>query len=147
MNSFIFTHALILAIAWTYASDNRGRSATFVVVQVPVEYIPWLMLSITLLSVGWQAALSDFMGILAAHLYDVLTRLYPTFQGGRNWIQTPWFVQKAFRAQENASVRKGYGAMFRSTAAQARPRESGGWTSALDQVWGGRGAGRRLGGG
>ncbi|GAT30637.1 centromere/microtubule-binding protein Cbf5 [Aspergillus luchuensis] len=39
------------------------------------------MLTLTLVVSGWPAALRDGMGIVAAHFYDFLTRIYPTFGG------------------------------------------------------------------
>jgi Derlin-2/3 len=148
LNAHIFTHALILALAYTYATDNRGKRVTFIIIQIPVEYLPWAMLTFTLVMSGWPAALQEGMGIIAAHLYDFLTRLYPTFQGGRNWIQTPGFVKRAFGAERSAFTHKAYGTSFRPGAAiPAGQQNSSGWTSALGGSWGGRGAGRRLGGG
>jgi Der1-like family len=152
LNANVFTHALLLALAYTYASDNRGKRVTFVIIQIPVEYLPWAMLTITLVLSGWPAALQEGMGIVAAHLYDFLTRLYPTFQGGRNWVQTPAFISTAFGADRSAFTQKSYGASFRPAAARPAAQASSssgsstGWTSALGGSWGGRGAGRRLGG-
>jgi Derlin-2/3 len=142
---------LILALAYTYATDNRGKRVTFVIIQIPVEYLPWAMITFTLVMSGWPTALEEGMGIIAAHLYDFLTRLYPTFQGGRNWIQTPAFVRRAFGAERSASTHKAYGTSFRpgATARQSGQQSSSsssGWTSALGGSWGGKGAGRRLGG-
>lgn len=152
LEGHIFTHALTLALAYTYATDNRGKRVTFIMIQIPVEYLPWAMLTFTLVMSGWPAALQEGMGIIAAHLYDFLTRLYPTFQGGRNWIQTPAFVARAFGADRSAFSHKAYGTSFRSAAARPAGQQGGsstssGWTSALGGTWGGRGAGRRLGGG
>lgn len=114
------------------------------------------MLTFTLVMSGWPAALQEGMGIVAAHLYDFLTRLYPTFQGGRNWIQTPVFVGRAFGADRGAFSHKAYGTSFRPSASKQAQggsssnggggSSSSGWTSALGGAWGGRGVGRRLGG-
>ena len=141
----IFTHALILAFIYTFAQDNRGKKAHFVIVQIPVEYLPWAMLTLTLIMGGWPAALQEGTGVIAAHLHDFLTRIYPTFQGGRNWIQTPAAVKKAFGADKSRSSQKAYGTSFRPGQPVPQP-SSRGWTSALGASWGGRGAGRRLGG-
>lgn len=150
LDGYIFTHALILALAYTYATDNRGKRVTFFIIQIPVEYLPWAMLTSTLVMSGWPVALQDGMGIIAAHLYDFLTRLYPTFQGGRNWIQTPAFVRRAFGAERSAFSHKAYGTSFRPASGNPGGEQSrgasNGWTSALGGSWGGRGAGRRLGG-
>jgi Derlin-2/3 len=77
------------------------------------------------------------MGILAAHLYDFLTRLYPTFQGGRNWLQTPSMIKRAFGADRSSFSHKAYGSSFRPGRPIPEPSSSG-WTSALTGSWGGR---------
>jgi Derlin-2/3 len=142
----VFTHALILAFAYSYAIANRGKRVTFIIVQIPVEYLPWAMLTITLVMSGWEAALTEGMGIVAAHLFEFMTRIYPTFQGGRNWIQTPAVVRRAFGGDRSAFTHKAYGASFRPGAATPVQGTSSGWSSALGESWGGRGVGRRLGG-
>jgi Derlin-2/3 len=145
LQNFVFTSALILAFIYTFAQDNRGKKAYFVIVQIPVQYLPWAMLTLTLIMGGWPAALSEGTGILAAHLYDFLTRLYPTFQGGRNWVQTPAVIKRAFGADRSSFSHKAYGSSFRA-GRPAPQQSSSGWTSALSGSWGGRGTGRRLGG-
>ena len=145
LGNFIFTSALILAFVYTFAQDNRGKKAHFVIVQIPVQYLPWAMLTLTMIMGGWTAALSEGTGLLAAHMYDFLTRLYPTFQGGRNYIQTPAFVKRAFGADRSSFTHKAYGSTFRA-GRPVQQQASQGWTSALGGSWGGRGAGRRLGG-
>ena len=154
LSNYVFTSALILAFIYTYAQDNRGKKAHFIILQIPIEYLPWAMLVITLIMGGWPAALSEATGIFAAHLYDFLTRLYPTFQGGRNWVQTPRFVKNAFGAGNSAFTHKTYGTSFRPARPaqqqqqqQQQQQPGGGWTSALGgSSWGRRGTGRRLGG-
>jgi Derlin-2/3 len=145
LQNYVFTSALILAFIYTFAQDNRGKKAHFVIVQIPVQYLPWAMLTLTLITGGWLAALSEGTGLVAAHLYDFLTRLYPTFQGGRNWVQTPAMVKRAFGADRSSFSHKAYGSSFRAGRPEP-PQTSSGWTSAFSGSWGGRGAGRRLGG-
>jgi Derlin-2/3 len=136
---------LILAFVYTYAQDNRGRKAMFYVIQIPVEFLPWAMLVMAFVSGGPSAVLSEAMGIVAAHLYDFLTRIYPAFGGGRNWITTPAFVRRYFGAGTPAHTSRAYGTAFR----QPQPSSgssSGGWSSSFQNPWSGRGSGRRLGG-
>lgn len=135
----------MLAFMYTYAQDNRGKKAHFIVLQIPVELLPWAMLLLTLVMSGFGAAMHQGMGIIAAHLYDFLTRLYPTFQGGRNYIQTPAAIKQYFGADRSSFAHKAYGSSFR--AGQSIPQQqNGGWTSGFSSGWSGRGAGRRLGG-
>ncbi|OGM42421.1 centromere/microtubule-binding protein cbf5 [Aspergillus bombycis] len=68
LDDVIFTHALIIAFVYTFAQDNQGRKASFFVVHLPVEFLPWAMLTWTLVLSGWHAAFSESMGIVAAHM-------------------------------------------------------------------------------
>jgi Derlin-2/3 len=149
---------LIMAMVYTYSQDNRGRRATFIIVPMPVEYLPFAMLAFTLVMGGPNAALSEGMGIVAAHLYDFITRIYPTFGGGRNWIQPPGFVRRYFRGVTSNPTVRPYGTAFRQPAPQPESSTAssssgggsggGGWASAFQRTpdaWSGRGAGRRLG--
>ena len=142
----ILTSALMLAFIYTFAQDNRGQKAHFIILQIPVEFLPWAMLTLTLIMGGPTAALQQGTGVLAAHLYDFLTRLYPTFQGGRNYIQTPNVIKRLFGADQTTVTNKPYGTSIRP--GQALPQQpTTGWGSGLSGSWGGRGQGRRLGGG
>ncbi|CAI7628444.1 unnamed protein product [Penicillium manginii] len=158
LGNVLFTSALIMAMVYTYSQDNRGRRATFIIVPMPVEYLPFAMLAFTLVMGGPNAALSEGMGIVAAHLYDFITRIYPTFGGGRNWIQPPGFVRRYFRGVTSNPTVRPYGTAFRQPAPQPESSTAsssssgggsgGGWASAFQRTpdaWSGRGAGRRLG--
>lgn len=153
LGNTIFTSALILAMIWTYAQDNRGRRATFIIIPMPVEYLPFAMLTFTAVFAGWDVALGESMGIVAAHSHDFITRIYPTFGGGRNWLTTPGFVRRYFRKITPNPTRRPYGTAFRQPAAQPESTSTSSgssWTSAFQRQnndpWSGRGAGRRLGG-
>ncbi|PWY64984.1 DER1-domain-containing protein [Aspergillus heteromorphus CBS 117.55] len=145
LNCITFTSALILACVYTFSQDNRGRKVTFFVVQIPVEFLPWAMLTWTLVTSGWPAALRDSTGIAAAHAYDFITRIYPTFGGGRNHLITPVFISQYFAAQTPRPGPRAYGTVFRA-ADQAQNPSSGGWASSFQSPWNRRGPGRRLGG-
>lgn len=146
LNNIIFTHALIIAFVYTFAQDNRGKKVTFFIVTLPVELLPWAMLTLTLVVSGWPAALCEGMGIIAAHLYDFLTRIYPTFGGGKNYIITPGFVKRLFGSHVQQEAYRPYGMAYRPGQQPHRGSASSGWTSSLGSSWSGRGAGRRLGG-
>lgn len=103
----------------------------------------------TLLLGGTGAAMQQGTGIVAAHSYDFLTRLYPTFQGGRNYIQTPNFVRQLFSSNTPTTTQRAYGTSFRpaSQPAQQPASSNRGWTSGFSSSsWSGRGTGHRLGG-
>lgn len=139
-----------MALIYTYSQDNRGKRATFIIIPMPVEYLPFAMLALTMVLGGPYAALAEGMGIIAAHLYDFLTRIYPTFGGGRNWITPPGFVRRYFRGISSNSTARSYGTAIRPSASQnaasSSSSSSTGWASAFQRdSWSGRGAGRRLG--
>jgi Derlin-2/3 len=143
--------ALIMAFAHTYAQDNRGKKVKFFIIEIPVLWLPWAMLTMTLVSQGWGSVKTEFTGILASHLYDFLTRIYPTFGGGRNYIFTPDFVRRYIFRHTPDAARRTYGRAYRpSRPAEAQPDTSDSstrsWTSSQDLgSWGTRGSGRRLG--
>ncbi|KAJ5953434.1 hypothetical protein N7454_000330 [Penicillium verhagenii] len=142
----LFHVALTLAFIYTYAQENRGRKAMLWFFEIPMEYLPWAMLLMNMVMNGWPSALSEGTGIVAAHLYDFLTRIYPTFGGGRNYLVTPAAVQRYFSRHTPGAAQRGYGTAFQPSAASQPSQPSRGWTSSIQNPWGGRGAGRRLGG-
>ncbi|KAK2765913.1 hypothetical protein FQN54_007428 [Arachnomyces sp. PD_36] len=147
LGGMVFTSALILALVYTFAQENRGRKVTFFVVQIPVEFLPFAMLGMTLVMGSWEGALLESMGIVAAHLYDFLTRIYPAFGGGRNYITTPGFVRRWFARGQPRQTTRPHGTAFRANQPTTQGGESSrGWSSGFGNSWGGRGAGRRLGG-
>ncbi|KAK3169407.1 hypothetical protein OEA41_008790 [Lepraria neglecta] len=140
----IFTQALILGIAYTYSQDNKGKKATFFIISFNVMWLPWAMLLMTLVVAGPNAAMNQVTGLVAAHLYDFLTRLWPTFGGGKNYISTPNIVKRWFGGDRPNIQARGYGTAYR----QAAPAPGRGTSSGFgfSSVWGTRGQGRRLGG-
>ncbi|KAE8348330.1 DER1-domain-containing protein [Aspergillus coremiiformis] len=142
LDDVVFTHALIIAFVYTFAQDNRGRKASFFVIQLPIEFLPLAMLTWTLVRSGWPAAFSESMGIVAAHMYDFVTRIYPTFGGGKNYFTTPTFVRKLFGADTARSQRRTYGTAYRPEEQNSFPS----WGS-FQSPWSRRGPGRRLGSG
>ncbi|KAB8199882.1 DER1-domain-containing protein [Aspergillus parasiticus] len=144
LDDVIFTHALIMAFVYTFAQDNKGRKASFFVVQLPVEFLPWAMLTWTLVLGGWHAAFSESMGIVAAHMYDFFSRIYPTFGGGRNYIVTPTVVRRIFSAHTSPTQHRAYGTAYRPIPEEQNPSQGRG---SFQSPWSSRGPGRRLGGG
>lgn len=144
LGGVVFCSALTLALAYTYSQDNRGKKVSYFIITFNVIWLPWAMLLMTFIMQGPSAAYIQFTGFLAAHMYDFLTRLYPTFGGGRNFLYTPAIVKRWFGADKAGFQHRGYGTAFRpASAAPGRGTSSGfGFSSA----WGTRGQGRRLGG-
>lgn len=134
--------ALIMAFVYTYARANQGMRVKFWMAQFPVEFLSWAFITVDLVVYGPDAAILGLIGIIAAHTHDFLTRLYPTFGGGKNYLITPAFVRRYFSRFTPRGVFRSYGTAYRA------PQESstGGWTSSLQGDWSARGRGRRLGG-
>jgi len=144
---YTFISALFLAFAYTSSQDNRGSKASFFVVTIPIEWLPYAMLLITLVMGGLNAAAIQSTGLIAAHLYDFLTRIYPTFGGGRNFLQTPAWIRSIFSSTEANVNNRTYGTAF--TPAQRAPTQassSGSAAGVLPESWRSRGSGHRLGG-
>jgi len=138
LGGFLFLQPLILAFAYTFSQDNPNTNITIYILTFPAKYLPFALLALTFIMDGPTSAKHQLTGLVAAHLYDFLTRIWPTFGGGRNYISTPNMVKRWFGATDGGrpEVNRGYG-----TAVPARqdvPRD-GNWS-------GQRGPGRRLGG-
>ncbi|KAI9721456.1 MAG: hypothetical protein M1812_002218 [Candelaria pacifica] len=151
LHGVVFTQALTLAFAYTYAQENRGRQITFFVITLPVQWLPYAMLLMTFVMGGPDAALGQVTGLLAAHLYDFLTRLYPDFGGGRNFIQTPALIKRWFGGDQPDPATRSYGTAFAARSPSQQPQgassgSSSGVSTGISNIWGSRGAGQRLGG-
>ncbi|KAL4950390.1 DER1-domain-containing protein [Aspergillus filifer] len=143
LGAMTFTQALILAFTYTYSQDNNGTRSMFFVVEIPTLYLPWARLALTFCMKGWFPAAVELTGIFAAHLYDFLTRIYPTFGGGKNYIVTPAFVQRWFTRSLRGGENRVYGQAYRPPNDN---EDSQGWSSSVRSAWDSRGSGRRLGG-
>jgi Derlin-2/3 len=137
LGGFLFLQPLILAFAYTFSQDNPNTNITIYILTFPAKYLPAALIFLTFIMDGPTAAKHQLAGLVAAHAYDFLTRIWPTFGGGRNYIKTPDIVKRWFGGDaERPVVNRSYG-----TAVGARQNVPGstGWT-------GQRGPGRRLGG-
>lgn len=140
-----FLHALSLAYAYTYAQDNPTRQVSFFVITFDSKYLPYAMLLLTMILEGGHAAMVQACGLVAAHLYDFLTRIWPTFGGGTNYIRTPQIVRGWFAPKTGEGRQRSYGTAYEgrregNTTGQATGRSTG-----VAGVWDRSGPGRRLG--
>ncbi|PQE16614.1 centromere microtubule-binding Cbf5 protein [Rutstroemia sp. NJR-2017a BBW] len=142
----VFTSALVLAFAYTSTQDDRGMKATFFVVTIPAQFIPYAMLLMTLIMSGPGAAKIQATGLIAAHLHDFLTRLWPTFGGGRNLVPTPEFIKRRFQSTQPTVTSRGYGTAFAPPQRNDSGSASGSSGGVLPESWRSRGSGHRLGG-
>ncbi|KZM27404.1 uncharacterized protein EKO05_0002869 [Ascochyta rabiei] len=145
LDGYTFLPALSLAYAYTFAQDNPTRQVNFFIVNFDSKYLPFAMMFMTFIIDGQSAALNQLTGLVAAHLYDFLTRIWPTFGGGKNYIFTPQVVKRWFGATPGTAQNRGYG-----HAVQGRGRETGSDQPSTGRStgaqFGSMGPGRRLGG-
>ncbi|KAH8723080.1 hypothetical protein GQ44DRAFT_728985 [Phaeosphaeriaceae sp. PMI808] len=108
------------------------------------------MLFLTFIIDGPDTAVSQLTGLIAAHPCDFLTRIWPTFGGGTNYIRTPQFVKSWFSPTPGGVRNRGYGHVEgrgRTTGAPGSGAQpSTGRTTGANTSWSGMGPGRRLGG-
>lgn len=138
LGGFVFLQPLILAFAYTFSQDNPNSNVTIYILTFPAKYLPFALIALTFVMDGPGAAQQQLSGLVAAHLYDFLTRIWPTFGGGRNYIKTPDFVKRLFvnDSARPAPTTRSYGTAFQPR--QDAPPGAGNWSNA-------RGPGRRLG--
>ncbi|KAI0834653.1 Der1-like family protein [Hypoxylon sp. FL0890] len=134
---YLLLQALLIALCYTATQDQRGMNAHFYIITIPAQLMPWCLLLVQLLFPGgWVNMKVGLTGIVAAHLHDFLTRIYPEFGNGRNLIPTPgfisWFMSTP-RVQNTV-----YGQSM-------QPARDGGRSGPLPDSWRSKGPGRRLG--
>lgn len=141
----------MLAFAYTFAQENPANNVSFFILTFPAKFLPLAMLFMTFVMGGPDAAKHQVTGLVAAHLYDFLTRIWPTFGGGTNFIQTPVFIQQAFgegQGPRTGTVRShgtAFPARSQTVGSQGSAGQGGAFTSGFSS-WSNRGQGRRLGG-
>ncbi|CAA9958018.1 hypothetical protein P3342_002830 [Pyrenophora teres f. teres] len=149
LNAYTFLPALSLAYAYTFAQDNPTRSVSFFIITFESKYLPFAMLFMSFVIDGPEAAATQLTGLIAAHLYDFLTRIWPTFGGGTNYIRTPDMVKRWFAARPGSVQSRGFGHVVegrgRAAGAPGSNMPSTGRTTGASTTWGGMGPGRRLG--
>ncbi|KAI1799963.1 Der1-like family-domain-containing protein [Daldinia bambusicola] len=134
---FMLLHALLIALCYTATQDQRGMNAHFYIITIPAQLMPYCLLLVQLLFPnGWESLKIGLTGLVAAHLHDFLTRIYPEFGHGPNLIPTPRFL--SWIMSTPAVQNTVYG---QSTA----PSTGGGRTGPLPDSWRTKGPGRRLG--
>lgn len=152
LNAYTFLPALSLAYAYTFAQDNPTRQVSFFIVNFDSKYLPFALLFMTFIIDGPESAAAQLTGLIAAHLYDFLTRIWPTFGGGRNYIFTPQIVKRWFGAGPGTVQNRGYGYAVQGrgratgTGAGAPDAAAAGRSTGVSNTWGSVGPGRRLGG-
>ncbi|KAL2111220.1 hypothetical protein VUR80DRAFT_159 [Thermomyces stellatus] len=144
---FTFLPAFLIALCYTSHQDQRGQKAMIWFFTVPAQLVPYCMILMSFLSSGGATSIPlQIGGLLVAHLYDFLTRLWPEFGGGRNLLPTPRFLTHLVNAGPllRGRARAGSGA---SRPVGASTGRSTGFNTGdvLPESWKSRGPGRRLG--
>lgn len=136
--------ALILAMCYTVTQDQRGMKTQVYFVTIPSQLLPYCMILLSLfMGHDLLYIMMQIQGLVAAHLYDFLTRIWPEFGGGKNLIPTPSFLSRLVVTPR--VLRRDYGTAVRPTDA-ASGRSTGASTGGpLPDSWRTRGAGHRLG--
>ena len=130
---------LIMAFVHTFAQDNPAAKAQIVVISVDAKFLPAAMVFINFVMRGPSSALVSIAGIVASHFFDFLTRIWPNFGGGRNWLETPQLLKRWCGDEAGGVRQKAYGTAF---TPGSRDATSSGSSSTS---WRQRGVGRRLG--
>jgi len=132
-----------MALTYTACQDQRGVQSSFFFFTVPAQTVPYCMLLVSLVMSPGIIPL-QLSGIVAAHLHDFLTRLWPEFGGGFNLLPTPGFV--SWLVQTPRIAQRGYGTAFRQPDATPGSDTGASTGSVLPDSWKTRGSGHRLGG-
>ncbi|KAL2071213.1 hypothetical protein VTL71DRAFT_12448 [Oculimacula yallundae] len=127
---------LALSLITTSVRDTWDVPIRLFIVTIPCQYLPYAFLLLTLILAGPQAALIQGTGLLAAHLYDLLTGIYPSSGIQDNYIQTPKWMTKACGTQD--VVHRPYGTVTMGVQGKKA------W--GIDLSWKRFGPGRTLGG-
>lgn len=143
LRGYTFLQPLSLAYAYTYAQDNPTRQVSFFIITFDAKYLPFAMLFLTFILEGPSSAMIQGTGLLAAHLYDFLTRIWPAFGGGRNYIVTPAIVKQWFGAKPGNVQQRSYGTAMQGRG--GRDDNTSARTTGRSGPWNERGPGRRLG--
>ncbi|KAF2652338.1 DER1-domain-containing protein [Lophiostoma macrostomum CBS 122681] len=142
LHSYTFLGALSLAFAYTYAQDNPTRQVSLFIITFQAKFLPFAMILMTFVMDSPTSALTQATGLLAAHLFDFLTRIWPAFGGGRNYISTPQVVKGWFARGPGGVQQRSFGTAFQG---RTRDEPASARTSGRSGGWDGLGPGRRLG--
>ncbi len=131
-------------MAYTASQDQRGIKSNYFFFTVPAQAIPYCMILGSLLMDPGSVPM-QITGLVAAHLHDFLTRLWPEFGHGPNLLRTPGFI--SYLVQTPRVLQRQYGTAIRQNDASATGSSTGASAgSVLPDAWKTRGGGHRLGG-
>ncbi|KXS22031.1 DER1-domain-containing protein [Gonapodya prolifera JEL478] len=93
---YLLSEGLSMAIIYIWSIFNQEKRVSFMFgIQFKALYFPWALLAMDFLTVG-QFPWTKLAGLVVAHAYYFLDRVYPDSPGGRRVIVTPAFVSAWF---------------------------------------------------
>ncbi|KAI2463769.1 Derlin [Annulohypoxylon bovei var. microspora] len=134
----LLLQALLIAMCYTATQDQRGMNAHFYIITIPAQLMPYCLLLVQLLFPGgWVNLKIGLTGLIAAHLHDFLTRIYPEFGNGPNLIPTPGLLSWIMNSP------RVHNTVYGQAIQPQREAARGG--GPLPDSWRSKGPGRRLG--
>ncbi|KAJ6788174.1 hypothetical protein PWT90_10199 [Aphanocladium album] len=139
------THAFIVALTYTATQRQQGLQVNhmFIPIHFHAPLTPYAMIFISLLLGGRAEFILGVYGIVAGHLWEFLTRIYPELGGGSNFLKTPAFMTRLVRFA-NGDKRQ-YFSSSGVTGGYTTGATSGSSNGPLPDFWRTKGNGRRLG--
>lgn len=153
LGGYVLLSPLTLALAYTFAQEDPYRQMSYIVITFQAKWLPLVMLAMTFVMDSPGAALVQSSGLVAAHAYEFVFKIWPEYGGGRKLISTPRFVANWFAPAAGTASRRGAGTAYAArppsgaqNTSQTQGGSGGGWASGFSGGnWGERGPGRRLG--
>lgn len=142
----VYLRGLLLAMAYTVTQTQRGMTASFYFVKIPAQLTPYAMILVNLLFPGGVSnMILQFEGLVAAHLWEFLTVIWPQYGGsGNSLLPTPPPLVKLVDALSGVTQR--VNAVARSqTTGSSTGQATGADSGPLPDAWKTRGRGQRLG--
>ncbi|SPJ83628.1 related to F-LANa protein [Fusarium torulosum] len=143
LTSFMYMNGLILAMVYTISQDQRGQKTQYLVLTIPAQALPICMIVVAALMAGPSKAIVEVEGLLAAHLYDFLTRIWPEFGNGPRLLRIPAWLERL--AQTPRVLPRAFGTAVRPANTASTGSSTGANTGPLPDSWRTRGPGKRLG--
>jgi len=142
----VYLRALLLAMAYTVTQGQRGMTANFYFINIPAQLTPYAMIAVNLLFPGGVPnMILQLEGLVAAHLFEFLTVIWPQYGGtGNSLLPTPPVLVKLVDALSGVTERVGAAAQGRAADSSAG-RSTGADSGPLPDSWRTRGRGQRLG--
>lgn len=133
-------------MTYTVTQDQRGMKANFYFITIPAQLTPYCMILVSLLFPGGVSdMILQLLGLVAAHLYEFLTKIWPQFGGtGRTLLPTPAFLTTAVNTVSGWTANIGAGP-GRMAGGASTGQATGASRGPLPDSWRSRGPGHRLG--